>query len=73
MKCVRCADGRPAVADDMPPAARAIALLLEHVHARRGAGLPLPCPCVECARHREAIVYSRSADGTALLIEAARS
>ena len=68
MKYVTCADGSEAIADDMPPTTRAVALLVEHANQRRAAGLPLPCECRECARHRAAVVCSVSADGHSLII-----
>ena len=70
MKYVQCADGGEAIADDMPPAARAVLLLVEHANQRRDDGLPLPCPCVECTRHRGAVRCTSSADGRTVIIEA---
>ena len=71
MKYVQRADGDDAIADDMPPAARAIALLLEHANQRRDDGLLLPCPCRECERHRKAVRCTSSPDGRTLIIESA--
>jgi hypothetical protein len=65
------ADGREAIADDVPPVTRAVLLLLEHANERRDGGLPLPCPCQECGRHRAAVRCSVSADGTTLIVESA--
>jgi hypothetical protein len=48
VKYIRRADGRPAIADDMPPSTRAVVFLIEHANQRRDDGLSLPCPCVEC-------------------------
>ena len=64
MRFIHRADGREAVADDMPPVTRAVALLLEHANQRRDAGLPLPCGCAECNRHRRAVRCEILADGT---------
>lgn len=71
MKYVRCVDGREAIADDMPPVTRAVAMLLEHANRRRDDGLPLPCLCAECGRHRGAVRCSSSADGRTLIVEPA--
>jgi hypothetical protein len=68
MKYVQRADGAEAVADDMPPPVRAIALLLEHANGRRAAGLALPCPCGECDRHRGEVACTTSEDGLGLVI-----
>ena len=68
MKHTRRADGTAAVADDMPPAVRVIALLIEHANDRLDAGLALPCPCGECAGHRESIVCTYSATDGSLVI-----
>lgn len=48
------ADGAPAVADDMSPAARAFAFLLEHAHRQKDAKLP-PCECGGCETVRARI------------------
>ena len=69
MKYVERADGTEAVLDDMPPATRAVLLLVEHANQRRDAGLPVPCPCRECERHRRAIRCTSSADGKTLIVE----
>ena len=45
----------PAVADDMPPHIRAVAMLLEHANERIAAELPVPCPCSECRGHRHTL------------------
>lgn len=71
MKYVRCADGTEAIADDMPPATRAVLLLIEHANQRRDDGLPLPCPCRECVRHRGVVRCTSSADGRTLIVEPA--
>jgi len=71
MRYVECTDGSEALADDMPPAARAFLLLVEHANQRRDDGLPLPCPCRECARHRGAVRCTSSADGRTLIVESA--
>jgi hypothetical protein len=71
VKYVQRADGDDAIADDMPPVVRAVALLLEHANQRRADGLPLPCPCIECERHRGAVRCTSSPDGRTLIIEAA--
>jgi len=71
VKYIQRADGADAIADDMPPSTRAIALLLEHANQRRDDGLPLPCPCRECERHRGAVRCSASADGRTLIVESA--
>jgi hypothetical protein len=71
VRFVQCADGDEAIADDMPPAARAVALLLEHANQRRDDGLPLPCPCGKCAHHRSAVRCTASADGRTLIVESA--
>lgn len=68
MRYVEGDDGRPAIPDDMPPSTRAVAYLIEHANQRRDGGLPLPCPCGECVRHRGAVRCTKSADGT-LIIE----
>lgn len=47
---------QPAIADDMPPHMRAIAMLLEHANARVDAGQSVPCPCAECQQHRASLV-----------------
>ena len=70
MKYIRCADGTDAIADDMPPVTRAVLLLLEHANERRDNGLPLPCPCWECARHRRGVRCTASADCRTLIVEA---
>jgi hypothetical protein len=69
VKYVERVDGREAIADDMPPTARAVALLLEHANQRRDDGLPVPCPCGECERHRSAVRCRSSADGLTLIVE----
>lgn len=69
MKYIQRDDGGEAVADDMPPVVRAVALLLEHASARRDAGLGLPCLCSECERHRRAVRCTSSADGRTLIVE----
>ncbi len=69
MKYARRVDGAEAILDDMPPATRAVLLLLEHANQRRDDGLPLPCPCCECARHRGAVRCSTSPDGKTLIVE----
>ncbi len=71
MKYVTRADGSDALLDDMPPAARAVLLLIEHANQRRDDGLPLPCPCGECERHRGAVRCTTSADGRTLIVESA--
>ena len=68
MRYVSGADGREAIADDMPPATRAVAYLIEHANRRRDDGLPLPCPCSECVSYRGAVRCTKTADGT-LIIE----
>ena len=70
MRYVQRADGSEAIPDDMPPATRAVAFLLEHANSRRDDGLPLPCPCVECISHRGAVRCTKTADGT-LVVESA--
>jgi hypothetical protein len=71
MKFVGSAAGGPAIADDMPPVIRAVALLIEHANQRRDDGLPLPCPCPECGRHRSAVRCTASPDGRTLIVEPA--
>jgi hypothetical protein len=71
VKYVQRADGAEAIADDMPPTVRAVALLLEHANQRRDDGLDLPCPCGECLRHRDAVRCTASADGRTLIVESA--
>lgn len=71
MKYVRRTDGGEAIADDMPPTARAVLLLVEHANQRRDDGLPLPCPCGECVRHRDAVRCTSSPDGRTLIVELA--
>lgn len=71
MRYIRRADGRDAIPDDMPPATRAVAFLLEHANQRRADGLPLPCPCAECLGHRGAVRCTKSADGQTLIVEPA--
>jgi hypothetical protein len=71
VKYIQRANGADAIADDMPPATRAIALLLEHANQRRDDGLPLRCPCDECVRHRGAVRCTASADGLTLIVESA--
>jgi hypothetical protein len=70
VRFVQKADGTPAIADDMPTATRAILLLIEHANQRRHDGLPGPCGCGECTRHRAAVRCTKSADGTTLIVEA---
>jgi hypothetical protein len=70
VKHVQRADGSAAIADDMPPATRAVCFLLEHANQRREAGLSLPCPCAECQQHRGAVRCSVSEDGQTLIVEA---
>ncbi len=72
MKYVQRADGAEALPDDMPPTTRAIAFLIEHANRRRDLGLPLPCSCQECGRHRGSIRCTSSPDGRTLIIEDAR-
>jgi hypothetical protein len=61
--------GAEAVLDDMSPLGRAFALLIEHANRRRddgyldADGLPIPCPCAECQRHRGAIRCFRGPNG----------
>jgi hypothetical protein len=71
VRYVQRANGNEAIADDMPPAVRAVALLLEHANQRRDDGLPLPCHCGECERHRSAVRCMSSADGKTLIVESA--
>lgn len=71
MRFVQRADGTRAMADDMPPTVRAVALLLEHANHRRDDGLLLPCPCRECDHHRRGVFCSSSADGRTLIVESA--
>jgi hypothetical protein len=71
VKYVQRSDGAEAIADDMPPTVRAVALLLEHANQRRDDGLDLPCPCDECLRHRGAVRCTSSADGRTLIVESA--
>jgi hypothetical protein len=71
MKYVERADGTEAVLDDMPPATRAVLLLVEHANRRRDNGLPLPCTCGECERQRRAVRCTSSPNGRTLIIEAA--
>ena len=71
MKYIERDDGTEAIADDMPPTVRAVLLLLEHANQRRDDGLPMPCPCGECARHRRAVRCTPSADGRTLIVEPA--
>jgi hypothetical protein len=71
VKYIERADGTEAIADDMPPTTRAVVLLLEHANQRRDDGLPLPCPCAECFRHRGAVRCTSSADGLTLIVEPA--
>jgi hypothetical protein len=56
MRYVHRSDGGAAIADDMRPDVRAFAWLIEHANRRRADGLPLPCPCDECERNRDALV-----------------
>jgi len=72
MKYVERVDGTEAVLDDVPPSTRAVLLLVEHANQRRDDGLPLPCPCRECERHRGTVRCTSSPDGRTLIIEAAR-
>ena len=62
MRYVFDSRGRPAIADDMSPAVRALGLLLEHANARAAAGHPLPCLCNECHEHRSALEGVRLID-----------
>jgi hypothetical protein len=71
VKYSRRADGREAIADDMPPTTRAIVFLLEHANGRRDAGLALPCACAECQRHRAGLRCTTSPDGRTLIVESA--
>jgi hypothetical protein len=66
VRYVRRADGRAAIADDMPPTVRAV-----HANRRRNDGLALSCPCRECVRHRGAVRGIASADGRTLVVEPA--
>lgn len=70
MRFVQRADGSEAIADDMPPSTRAVVFLIEHANLRRSDGLPLPCPCDECVRHRGAIRCTTAPDGCTLIIQA---
>lgn len=67
MKYIRRADGSEAIPDDMSPLMRAVALLLEHANRRRDDGLPLPCPCTECKRHRGSLRCSAGLDGGVII------
>lgn len=69
MRTVQTPDGRPAIADDMPPGARAVLFLVQHANLRRAESLPLPCPCVECIGHRGTVQCSVAPDGRTLVIE----
>jgi hypothetical protein len=69
MKYVSRADGAEAVLDDMPPATRAVLLLIEHANQRRDQGLSVPCPCRECERHRRTVRCTSSPDGKTLIVE----
>lgn len=71
MKFVKRTDGGEAIADDMSPATRAMLLLVEHANQRRDDGLPLPCPCSECGRHRGSVRCRASADGQTLIVDLA--
>lgn len=51
--------GRPAVADDMSPVARAFAFLVEHANRQKAAKLP-PCGCDECEAVRARIRVERT-------------
>jgi hypothetical protein len=62
-------NGQEAIADDMPPTVRAVALLIEHANRQRDNRLPLPCLCNECQRHRRYVRCTVLEDGT-LAIEA---
>ena len=72
MKYVQRTDGGAAVVDDMLPSTRAIAFLIEHANRLRDDGLPLPCRCRECARHRGTVRCTSSDDGRTLIIEVHR-
>ncbi len=63
------ANGHEAVPDDMPPTVRMLVFLIEHANRRRDDGLPLPCPCRECDRHRGAVRCTSSPDGRTLIVE----
>ena len=53
-RAITRAGGLPAVADDMSPRLRALAMLLDHANQRETAGIiPPACPCDECWRHRD--------------------
>jgi hypothetical protein len=54
------AAGAVATLDDMSPAARALALLLEHAARRRDAQLPGPCTCAVCERVRACLCAERT-------------
>jgi hypothetical protein len=62
-------NGQEAVADDMPPTVRAVALLIEHANRRRNNRLPLRCCCGECEHYRGHIRCTVLENGT-LAIEA---
>lgn len=68
MRYICRADGGEAFLDDMPPAVRAVAFLVEHANQRRDDGLPLPCPCRECVWHRGAVRCTSSPDGKTLIV-----
>lgn len=61
------ADGTPAIADDMPPIARAVAFLVEHANRQKAATLP-PCRCEECEAVRARVRVERTARPGELLI-----
>jgi hypothetical protein len=69
MKYITRDNGQEAIADDMAPTVRAVALLIEHANRRRDNRLPLPCCCGECERYRRHMRCTVLEDGT-LAIEA---
>jgi hypothetical protein len=70
VKYVLRRDGADAIADDMAPHVRAFAFLVEHANQRRDDRLPLPCPCIECGRHRASIRLV-AGPGETLIVEPA--
>ena len=68
LRAVFDAAGAPARLDDMSPASRTLALLLEHAAARRAAGLSVPCPCADCTRRGACFRGEPTETGELLLI-----
>lgn len=56
-------DGEPIALDDATPGLRALAMIFDHAHQRREAGLPGACRCNACEQIRACLRAERDPDG----------